>query len=113
MHLRPRLIVLALAQLSAVLIFLWGFLLAKVELSDRSVDTCFSDHSPAFDKAVWVVIDGLRFDFAAEGAINCSQRSALDLHILRDLFCELVRCSPRLLLLRLLPARFVIECPQG
>ena len=92
MHLRFRLTLLVLAQLSAVLIFLWGFLLAKVELLDRSVATCFPDDSPAFDKVVWVVIDGLRFDFAAEGAINCSQRSALALHTLRDLLCELVRC---------------------
>ena len=84
----------AILQIVAVLLFLWGFLLAKVELVETSSASCGPlvplQSEPAFDKTVLVVIDGLRFDFTTAENSNCSQSSELKVPVLQDLRCQLV-----------------------
>ena len=84
---------LALAQLAGLLLFLSGFLLTKVEVTQRSHQACPLPGAPAFDKVVWLVMDGLRFDQVGSQPLSCSARSHRAFSILQDLACELVRSS--------------------
>ena len=78
-------------QLAGLLMFLAGFLLAKVEVTQRSHQACALPGSqPAFDRVVWLVVDGLRFDQAAGGALDCSRRPARPFGVLEQVACELV-----------------------
>lgn len=90
-QLKACLTVLTLVQLSAVGLFLWGFLLAKVELTDSSSTRCGPARRPAIHKVVWIVLDGLRYDFAASQAAGCGKEASKHLPVFCDLITEMVR----------------------
>lgn len=74
---RPRLgpLLLLMLHVTAMALFVHGFLLTRVHLSQRSSSpptAAASPPTPPYDRVVWLLIDALRYDFVvADGRYRC------------------------------------------